>query len=188
VVRAFLSDEEQQAWYGMLEAHDALQRALDSRLLAEHRLPLSAFEALMHIAHAEAGTISISDLADRVRLSPSQVSRLAIELERDGLIQRRRSPADSRSTHAVITEQGRARLGEAAPAYLATIRAYLFDPLTEREIRQLARIWQKTKASRPPAAREDNRRQPRGAAARVPPATARWPVPEEEKHHELRRR
>jgi hypothetical protein len=47
--------------HGMLEAHDALQRTLDSRLLAEHRMPLSAFEGLS--------------------LSPSKVSRPAIELE-----------------------------------------------------------------------------------------------------------
>jgi DNA-binding MarR family transcriptional regulator len=143
LVRSFLSDEEELAWLGLLETHEALVRALDARLLAEHQLPLSAFEALIQIAHAEDGTISISGLATRIRLSPSQVSRLVIDLERRGLVERRRSSTDARSTHAGITEAGRAELREAAPTYLSTIRAHLFDRLSEREVKQLRRIWER---------------------------------------------
>jgi DNA-binding MarR family transcriptional regulator len=90
MVRAFLTEEEERVWYGLMETYDALLRALDARMLAEHNMPLSAFEALMHITHAEDGAISISDLAELVRLSPSQVSRIAIDLERKGLVQRQR--------------------------------------------------------------------------------------------------
>jgi DNA-binding MarR family transcriptional regulator len=147
-VRAFLSEDEELAWLGLLEAHEALVRALDARLLAEHQLPLSAFEALIQIAHAEDGTISISELAERIRLSPSQVSRLVIDLERRGLVERQRSSADARSTRAAITEAGRTALREAAPAYLSTIRAHLFDRLSEREVKQLARIWERIRGRR----------------------------------------
>lgn len=148
LVRSFLSDEEELAWHGLLETHEALVRALDARLLAEHQLPLSAFEALIQIAHAEDGTISISDLAERIRLSPSQVSRLVIDLERRGLVQRHRSSTDARSTHAAITEAGQAELREAAPTYLSTIRAHLFDRLSEREVKQLRRIWERIRGKR----------------------------------------
>jgi len=151
VVREFLSGTEEQAWYGLLETHDALLRALDARLLAEHRMPLSVFEALTHITHAETGTISISDLADRVHLSPSQTSRIAAGLEREGLARRRRNPNDSRSTVVAITEAGRARLRDAAPTYLSTIRTHLFDALTDRDVTQLVRIWDRAKAIQPPA-------------------------------------
>jgi DNA-binding MarR family transcriptional regulator len=146
LVRSFLSEEEELAWHGLLETHEALVSALDARLLAEHQLPLSAFEALIQIAHVEDGTISISGLAERIRLSPSQVSRLVIDLERKGLVERRRSSTDARSTRAAITEAGRSELREAAPAYLATIRADLFDRLTEREVKQLRRIWERIQA------------------------------------------
>jgi DNA-binding MarR family transcriptional regulator len=148
LVRSFLSDEEELAWYGLLETHEALVRALDARLLAEHQLPLSAFEALIQIAHAEDGTISISDLAERIRLSPSQVSRLVIDLERRGLVQRHRSSTDARSTHAAITEAGQAELRKAAPTYLSTVRAHLFDRLSEREVKQLRRIWERIRGKR----------------------------------------
>jgi len=143
LVRSFLSEEEELAWLGLVETHEALVRALDARLLAERQMPLSAFEALIQIAHAEEGTTSISELAERIRLSPSQVSRLVIDLERKGLVERHRSPTDARSTHAGITEAGRAELREAAPTYLATIRAHVFDRLSEREVKQLRRIWER---------------------------------------------
>ena len=153
MVRAFLSDDEERTWFGLMEIYDALLRALDARLLAEHNLSLSTFEALMHITHAQEGTISISDLAQRIRLSPSQVSRIAIDLERKGLIERQRSATDSRSTEVAITEAGRAQLQDAAPAYLSTIRAHLFDALSDREIKQLVRVSDRIHDARPADAR-----------------------------------
>jgi DNA-binding MarR family transcriptional regulator len=112
----------------------------------------------MHITHAETGAISISDLAERIRLSPSQVSRIAIDLERKGLIERQRSASDSRSTEVAITDAGRAMLQAAAPAYLETIRGHLFEALTEREVKQLARIFERIETARPVGQSEADRR------------------------------
>jgi hypothetical protein len=59
------------SWHGLVAANDSLTRALDARLLAEHRMPVSAVEALIEIAHADEGSISVSELAQRIRLSPT---------------------------------------------------------------------------------------------------------------------
>jgi DNA-binding MarR family transcriptional regulator len=147
-VRAFLTEEQERIWFALMETYDALLRALDTRMLAEHNMPLSAFEALMHITHAQGGAISISDLAELVRLSPSQVSRIAIDLERKGLVERQRSATDSRSTEVAVTEAGRAQLQKAAPTYLSTIRAHLFEGLGENEVKQLARILDRIETTR----------------------------------------
>jgi DNA-binding MarR family transcriptional regulator len=136
------------AWYGLLETHEALVRALDARLLAEHHMPLSAFEALIQIAHAENGTISISELAERIRLSPSQVSRLVIDLERKGLVERHRSSTDARSMHAGMTEAGRAALREPRPPTSRRFAPTFFDRLSEREVKQLRRIWERIRDTR----------------------------------------
>jgi hypothetical protein len=37
---------------------------------------------------------------------------------------------------------------EAAPAYLSTIRRHLFEQLSERDVRQLARLLERIKAPR----------------------------------------
>lgn len=158
MVRAFLTEEEERVWFGLMETYDALLRALDARMLAEHNLSLSAFEALMHITHAEAGAVSVSELAERIRHSPSQVSRIAIDLERDGLVQRRRSASDSRSTEVAVTDAGRAKLQQAAPAYLSTVRAHLFGALSEHDVKELARIWERIEAAHP---RAENAGRPR---------------------------
>jgi DNA-binding MarR family transcriptional regulator len=63
------------------------------------------------------------------------------------LVERQRSASDSRSTELAITDAGRAQLQAAAPAYLSTIRAHLFDALTERDVKQLARVWKRIEAA-----------------------------------------
>ena len=157
MVRSFLSEDEERIWFGLTEVYDALLSALDSRLLAEHNLSLSMLEVLMHVTHAEGGTISVSELAERVRLSPSQVSRIAMDLERRGLVERRRSESDSRSTELKVTDAGRAQLQEAAPAYLQTIHTRLFDGLTERDVKQLARILGRIESARASGRTEEDK-------------------------------
>ena len=141
LIRSFLSEGEERAWLGLLETREAIVRALDAELQREHRLPLGNFEALIAIAHSEKGEIAISELAEQVMLSPSRVSRLMIEFERNGLVERRRSASDARSTRAAITEQGLDRLREAAPTYLATVKALLIDKLPQRDVEHLAKVW-----------------------------------------------
>jgi DNA-binding MarR family transcriptional regulator len=148
IIRRFLSEDEEAAWQGLLETREALVRTLDERLLAEHQVSLGSVEALMHIAHAEEGTIAVSELARLLDLSPSHVSRVVIDLERKGWVERQRSPKDSRSTRARATDAGRTQLLEAAPTYLSTIRELLFEGLSEREVKQLARIWARIRAAR----------------------------------------
>jgi DNA-binding MarR family transcriptional regulator len=148
LVRAFLSEDEERAWLGLLETHSALVNALEARLRAEHNEPLGALEALIEIAHADEGSLSVSNLAERIGLSQSRTSRLAIELEREGLVERQRDAADSRSTRIVVTKAGRDLLLKAAPAYFATIREHLFEGLSERDVKQLARILGRTRRAR----------------------------------------
>jgi DNA-binding MarR family transcriptional regulator len=147
-IRAFLSEEEEVAWTGLLHTHAALVSALDARLLAEHDMPLVALEALMNIAHADGGVIAISGLAPKIHVSPSHTSRLVIDLERRGLVKRERDPNDSRSTRAAMTEAGWTELQRAGSTYLSTVRALLLDPLDEREVKRLARTWERIEAAR----------------------------------------
>jgi DNA-binding MarR family transcriptional regulator len=148
MIRRFLSEDEEAAWHGLLETREALVRTLDERLLAEHQIPLGTVEALMHIAHAEEGTIAVSELAQLLALSPSHVSRVVIDLERKGLVERQRNPNDSRSTRAEVTDAGRRQLLEATPTYFSTIRELIFEALSEREVKQLVRIWKRIRAAR----------------------------------------
>lgn len=148
-MRAFLTDDEERAWNALVDAYESLMKALDARLLADHRMPLGTVEALIAIAHAEDGSISVADLAEQIRLSPSRTSRLAMELERERLVERRRDTSDSRSTRVAATDGGRERLLEAAPAFLGTIRSHLFEGMSGRDVKQLARLLERVQARSP---------------------------------------
>jgi DNA-binding MarR family transcriptional regulator len=89
LIRSYLSDTEERAWLGLLETHE--------RLVREHSLPLKTFETLIQIAHAPDEQLAILDLAEQVMLSPSRRSRLVMKLERDGVVERHRNPADGLS-------------------------------------------------------------------------------------------
>jgi DNA-binding MarR family transcriptional regulator len=141
LIRSFLSQKEERAWLGLIETHERIVRELDRELVKEHRLPLKTFETLIQIAHAPEGEIAISDLAEQVMLSPSRMSRLVMELEEDGLVERRRNPSDARSTFTAISTRGMDRLAEAAPTYLTTVRRLLVDRLTKAQVADLAAMW-----------------------------------------------
>jgi DNA-binding MarR family transcriptional regulator len=83
----------------------------------------------------------MSELADDALLSPSRVSRLVDQLERDGYIERRPCAEDSRVVFATITPEGRAHLDEIHETYVAAVERGFFDQLSENEVKTLARVW-----------------------------------------------
>jgi DNA-binding MarR family transcriptional regulator len=84
-------------------------------------ISVSQAHALTELA---AHPLSQAELARRLRLDRSVVSRLADALEERGWLRRERHPQDQRAVHLVLTERGRAaadRLAGARRARLATL-------------------------------------------------------------------
>lgn len=122
---AGLSVGEQTAWRTFLRAHATLLRRLEGELVREHELPLASYDVLVQLSEAPAGALRMTELAERVLLSRSGLTRLVDRLVRDGLVERRACPADARGTLAVLTEQGDARLRAAWPTHLRGVAAHL---------------------------------------------------------------
>ena len=135
------SDTQTSAWIGLLETHKALTRALDAELEAAHGVGLSAVEALGRLAAAPAGCLRLSQLASECGLSVSRISRLVDVLERRGLVQRRPSPSDGRSTDAHLTERGMAVARAAQATHFASVQRRFFDQLGEGEVATLAAVF-----------------------------------------------
>src|SRR3954447_13301285 len=113
-----LTVRELGAWRAFLRAHSHINRKLEADLLAEHDLPLASYDVLLQLAEAEGRRLRMTQLADRVLLSRSGLTRLVDRLERDRLVERAACPNDARGTHAVLTEAGLTRLRDAAPTHL----------------------------------------------------------------------
>lgn len=107
-------------------------------MAARKVIPLSWYDALLELNSAEGRQLRMTDLADRVVLSRTRVSRVVDELVAEGFVERTRNPADGRSALATLTKQGRAALRAAAPHYLSGIRAHFLDLLEPAERQVIA--------------------------------------------------
>ena len=138
-----LAVRELRAWRGMLRTHATLTKALDAQLEAEHHLPLSSYEVLMHLFDADGQRMRMSDLADTVILSRSGLTRLVDRLEREGLIERQSCPSDARGSFATLTAAGRRKLAAARATHLAGVRSLFLDHFTPEEQEILGAAWER---------------------------------------------
>jgi DNA-binding MarR family transcriptional regulator len=126
-----------EAWVGLLRAHAAATRALSAGLLAEHGLSINDYEALLHLSNSSEGMRRV-DLAEKLLLTASGVTRLLDGLEEAGLVAKRSCETDARVTYAVLTDAGRERFEAAKCTHVDGIRSLFEDRLTAAEVRTLA--------------------------------------------------
>jgi DNA-binding MarR family transcriptional regulator len=118
------------AWQAVLRAQNRALRAIEQDLHDQGLIPLSWYDVLLELNAAPGRQLRMQDLAARVVLSRTRVSRLVSELERVGYIERVPDPDDGRATLARITEEGRTARRNAAPVYLAGIDKHFNRHLT----------------------------------------------------------
>ena len=137
-----LTKRDLAAWKGMLEAHKALISALDAELERDHGLSLSAYEVLMYLGDA-GGRLRMGELADRLLLSRSGISRLVGRLEARGLVKRSRCSDDGRGYFAALTPAGSRKLAEMRPDHLDGVRRHFLSRLERDELDTLGEIWRR---------------------------------------------
>lgn len=131
------------AWGALLQVHAALVPALDKEVQRQTGLPLSWYDVLLELATEPEGRLRIGDLAERVVLSRSRVSRLVDELASRGLITKEEHPGDRRSAYAAITKVGLAEFRATAPVYVRAIECQFASNLTDEDLALLGRVLNK---------------------------------------------
>jgi DNA-binding MarR family transcriptional regulator len=121
-------------WRVFLRVHASVTRRLEHDLLAEHNLPLASYDVLVQLAEAPRRRLRMTELADRVLLSRSGLTRLVDRLAADGLVERESCQSDARGTFTVLTEAGLTRLRRAAPTHLRGIEEYVTSRLDPVEL------------------------------------------------------
>lgn len=143
----WLDDEEMRAWRGLVELTSNLQAELDAELVP-FGLAEGDYGVLVSLSEAPDHRMRMCDLACRLHLSPSGLTRRLDGLVRDGLVVREPSPDDRRVSLAVLTDDGMARLEDAAPAHVESVRRHLLDHLTRAQIRQLGAAFESVQRRR----------------------------------------
>lgn len=129
-----------EAWIGLLRAHAATTRLFNTELLETHDLTLNDFDVLAQLSRGPDHGLKRSELAERVLLTPSGITRLLDGLERAGYVAKGECPTDARVTYAVLTDAGREKLREASKTHLAGVRALLTERFTNEELEQLGEL------------------------------------------------
>ncbi len=128
------------AWVRLLRAHAAIARTFNAQLQAEHALTINDFEALLLLSHAPDAKLKRIELADRLQLTPSGVTRMLDGLQAAGWVDKAACDSDARVSYAVLTDAGREKLACAAHAHTAAVAALFTERFDDTELEALGML------------------------------------------------
>jgi DNA-binding MarR family transcriptional regulator len=115
-------DAQDDRWCMAVRLLGNVEKRLDEALQHGHGLPLSEYRALCALSRPDSGpALRMGELADRIGLQHSTVTRLVGRLEARGLAERASAGGDGRAVAASVTAAGRERYAAATPTYRAAL-------------------------------------------------------------------
>lgn len=121
----------------MLEIHSVVIDQLGKDLQTQHGLSVNEFDVLINLGPHE--SCRHGDLADRVVLSRTALTRLIDRLSSRGLVTRDEDPDDNRSIRICLTDAGR-QLRRAAARTNTRVVQTQFARLSPEDLTQLQEI------------------------------------------------
>jgi DNA-binding MarR family transcriptional regulator len=116
----------------------------DQRLRRSGLISLADYGVLITLVTEPDTRLRMSDLGARRMLTPSGITRVVVRLEQLGLVRREPDPEDGRAAFAVLTRKGLKALRRAQVVHHAAVRDLYFGRLSPRELKQLARLFEKS--------------------------------------------
>jgi DNA-binding MarR family transcriptional regulator len=133
----WLTEEEQRTWRHFLWASRLILEALDRQLQRDSGMPHTYYIILAMLSEAPGRTLTMGELAEVVRSSPSRLSHAVSRLEDAGWVKRTKHAPDRRTTLAQLTDEGFEVLATAAPGHVEAVRRHMFDRLGPEQVRVL---------------------------------------------------
>ncbi|MGB3836812.1 MarR family winged helix-turn-helix transcriptional regulator [Castellaniella sp.] len=93
-------------WLRMLSCCNLIETEVRSRLRTEFQTTLPRFDLLSQLTHTPKG-LKMSELSRLMMVSNGNITGIADQLEKDGLIERQRNETDRRSSLLRLTQKGR---------------------------------------------------------------------------------
>ena len=136
-----LSNEHKAAWIGFLVSHSVLIKKIDRALAESGHITLDVYDALLALEDAPERRLRMSELAERVLLSRSGITRLVDRLEQAGYVTRQACPGDRRALWASLTPEGLKAREEAWPVYRRTVQELFGSRVSLEEAEVLRRVF-----------------------------------------------
>ncbi|GAB4152914.1 MAG: MarR family transcriptional regulator [Cyanobacteria bacterium J069] len=135
-----LSEAHNRAWRLFLTVSLRLGDRVDTAF-SNAKLPsMEAYDVLFTLKKAPDYRLRLSDLADQILLSRSNLTRLCDRLETAGLLVRESCPSDRRGTYAVLTPAGLDMQAQMWSVYSAVIATHFAQHLTEADTETMQRV------------------------------------------------
>lgn len=135
-----------------MEAHAGLSLAMERRLETQSGMSVQWFEVLIRLARTPEHRLRMSDLAAQTTLSASGLTRAVDRLAAAGLVERQACPDDRRSTYAVITDEGEARILAALPVHVDQIVEVFESVYSPEELDTFAALTRRLRDATNPCA------------------------------------
>jgi DNA-binding MarR family transcriptional regulator len=133
----WLDEDEMRAWRGLVEVSADVHASLEAELMAGFGFREGDYAVLVNLSEAPERRLRMCDLAERLHLSPSGLTRRLDGLVRTGFVAREPSATDRRVTMAALTDAGYDALAAAAPVHVDGVRRHFLSHLTRAQVRQL---------------------------------------------------
>jgi DNA-binding MarR family transcriptional regulator len=134
----WLDTDQQRIWRTWLLGVARIDSVL-GEWLRPHNLDLAEYEILVVLSEAEDRQMRMSDLALLVHQSRSRLTHTVSRLEAEGLVSRERTCSDGRGVYATLTAKGFAKLVEAAPRHVESVRKIFIDAVTPEDFEAIGR-------------------------------------------------
>jgi DNA-binding MarR family transcriptional regulator len=132
------------AWRTLLTCYAAVLDRIERDLAAVgDLLPLTWYDVILELNAAPDNRLRQRDLARKIVLTRSGISRLIDRLERAGLVSSAPNPHDRRGDLVMLTDAGRAALRRTWPAYAKGIRQHFARHITADEAHTLTTVLER---------------------------------------------
>jgi DNA-binding MarR family transcriptional regulator len=122
----------------MATFHAHLLKKIDAEL-SVHGISFTEFLVLHYLNEAPKLTMRRIDLAEKIGLSASGVTRLLNPMEKIGLVQRKSNPRDARVSLVELSDAGAALFNNAEKTF-SDIAKTILNPLKEKQLQLLFNI------------------------------------------------
>jgi DNA-binding MarR family transcriptional regulator len=125
------------AWGYLLRLQAEVIGHIEADLKEQGHISLTWYDVLLSLDNAPDRRLRMSEIADRIVLSRSALTRSVDRLQKEGYLKREPCGHDARGAYAVLTKKGVAAVTQARPVYWAGIKKYFADGLTDSELEVL---------------------------------------------------
>ena len=133
-----MTDTNLTAILRLLQTNALLEARLAGEISSVHGLAVKEVFLLMQLEQAPLNRLPRVELAKRLHVSASTVTRMAAPMEKIGLVARESNERDARLAFVVLTPTGKERIAETRATLSKKADAIFRDRWSEEEVTQLS--------------------------------------------------